>query len=61
MTRDRGSLSSVAINKDADSLASSAVRKRGKMYSGLANEFLSLAHSWHPGFPRTSRKAADSD
>ena len=29
-------LSSVAINKDADRLASSAVRKRGKMYSRLA-------------------------
>jgi hypothetical protein len=34
-TRSR-SLSSVAINKGADSLASSAVRKRGKMYSRLA-------------------------
>jgi hypothetical protein len=27
---------SVAINKDADHLASSAVRERGKMYSRLA-------------------------
>jgi hypothetical protein len=26
----------VVINKDADSLASSTVRKRGKMYSRLA-------------------------
>jgi hypothetical protein len=39
MTRDRGSLSSVAINKDADSLASSAVRKRGKCTAGSPNEF----------------------
>jgi hypothetical protein len=42
-------LSSVAINKDADSLAGSAVRKRGMMYNRLA-ECLSLAHSWHTDF-----------
>jgi hypothetical protein len=32
MSTRRGSLSSVAINKDADSLAGSAVPKRGEMY-----------------------------
>jgi hypothetical protein len=39
----------VAINKDGDSPASSAVRRRGIVYSLLA-ERLSLAHSWHADF-----------
>ncbi len=39
----------MAINKDADSLGSSAIRKRGTMYSRRA-ECLSLAHSWHTDF-----------
>jgi serine/threonine protein kinase len=51
-------LSSVAINKDADRLASSAVRKRGKMYSRLAykdSDRLSEA-SWQAQVPKSEAK-----